>query len=501
MSGARWGRRTRGLAAAAVVILLVCAAGASPAIALLAALTIVVMVSLFLVPKQALVGMGLFLLVQPLLVNLAGGIENPLGLTLHRLHEAFAVAAVLRIAFFLSWDGLEPKVRHWVWLTVLFLATGLGSGFVAHVPLETLALGAFLAVKFEVFLFLALTIPWSERDCARIMRAALWLGPIFFVGGVVISLLPLGTQRLFMEGHDYDFVRGDFNAMHGIFSHPGVFGWVMAVTGCYAVAALLVGRSTWRPAATASLASSVLGILGSLRRKPLVALPIVAVYGVTRFARGRRRWWVLALFTVLGAGGAWLVTDRLEAIYANTLEYVDPSGPTAPRILLYVTGVEIADAHFPLGAGFGRFGGYVSVLDYSPLYDEYGLSRVSGLTRNNPEWIADAYWPHIAAEAGWFGALVLGVLYLLLMQAAARAAFRAQDPATKAVAVAAGLALLEAIGESVAGPVFEITLFTFVLAIPLGITLVRATAPLAAPVSALTDQKDVSLPSSGEPLE
>jgi hypothetical protein len=210
---------------------------------------------------------------------------------------------------------------------------------------------------------------------------------------------------------------------------------------------------------------------------------------------------VLALFTVLAGGGAWLVTDRLEAVYNNTLEYVDPASPTAPRILLYVTGVEIADAHFPLGAGFGRFGGYASVIDYSPLYDEYGLSRVSGLTQNNPEWIADAYWPHIAAEAGWLGAVAVAILYLLLGQASARAAFRATDPATKAVAVAAGLALLEAVAESLAGPVFEVTLFAFGLALPLGITLVRAAQPPPDTASARVDQNDVALPSPGEPLE
>jgi hypothetical protein len=195
------------------------------------------------------------------------------------------------------------------------------------------------------------------------------------------------------------------------------------------------------------------------------------------------------------------VAGRLQAVYTNTLEYVDPESPTAPRILLYATGIEIADAHFPLGAGFGRFGGYVSVLDYSPLYDEYGLSRVSGLTQNNPEWIADAYWAHIAAESGWFGALVLLILYVLLGQASARAAFQAADPATKAVAVAAGLALLEGLAESVAGPVFEVSSFAFAVAVPLGISLVRAARPLPGHPSAGVHQDDVALPSPGESLE
>jgi len=489
----------RVLVGAGVVAAIVAAAGIAPSLSLLVALTLVVSVALFVAPKQALVAIGVFLLLQTVLVNLAGGLENPLGLTLHRLHEGFAVAAVLRIAYFLRAER-GTGMRRWLWITAFFVAAGIVSGLVARVPLTTLALGAFLALKFEIFFFLAWTIRWSERDCARIVRAALWLSPVFLASGLLMWLFPLSTQRLFREGHGFDFVRGDFTAMNGILSHPGVFGWAMAVIGCYAVATLLSGESRQRAGATTSLAASVLGILGSLRRKPLIALPIVAVYAVLRFGRGRRRWAVLAAFMVLAGSSAWLVRDRIEAIYTNTLEYVDPTGPTAPRLLLYAVGGEIANDYFPLGAGFGRFGGYASVIDYSPLYDRYGLSDVAGLTAEDPEWISDAYWPHVAAEAGWFGALAIAALYLMLGHAVAKVAFAARDPATKALALGAGLALLEALAESVAGPVFEVTLFALVVALPLGITLSRVAAT-ADTVSAGIHEDDVVLPLPGEPVE
>ena len=475
----------RALGGLVVVALLVWAAYVSPAIAVFTAFTVVVAVGLFLVPKVALAAIALFLLVQPMFVNLAGGSDTSLGLALHRLHQAFTVAAVLRIAFFLGWERVDQRLRPWLWLTVLFLATGLGSAVVEHVPLQTMALGAFLAVKFQVFLLLALTIPWSERDCERIMRVALWLGPLLLVSGVAVWLAPRDVQDLFIDttlegGGGGPIPRQGLTAMQGIFPHPGVFGWAAAVTGCYGVAALLTGRPAWRGGGIVSVGASMLGILGSLRRKPLGALPLVALYGVIRFAKGRQRWAVLAVLVVLGGGAAALAAGRVQAEYRDALNYVDPLAPTMPRVLLYVTGAQIANARFPLGAGFGRFGGYASALDYSPLYDQYGLSGVYGLTPIDPFFIMDTYWPHIAAETGWLGAAILLAFYLLLAGRTARVALGATDAATRAVAIGACLAVLEGLVESVAGAVFEGALLAYVLAIPLGVALARSATSLPA---------------------
>ena len=472
-------RRLRLLGAAGVVGLLVWAAWADSTVSILAAFAIVVTVGLFVVPKFALAVIGVFLMVQPALVNLAGGSVTPLGLALHRLHQAFAVAAVVRVALFLSWDRVAPGLRLWLWLTTAFVALGVVSGVLQQVPPKIIGLGGFLAVKFPLFLLLALTISWDERDCERIMRAALWLGPVLFASGVIIWMLPPEVQDVFVD-HTLDaesYAREEFAAMQGIFSHPGVFGWASAVTGCYAVAALLVGRPGWRALATGNLVSSVCAILASLRRRPLLALPVVTVYGVMRFATGRRRWEVLALFAMLVGGTTWLAVGRLEAEYRDALMYLDPTAPTAPRVLLYVTGVDIANSRFPLGAGFGRFGGYAATLDYSPLYDQYGFNRVWGLSPDAPFYLQDTYWPHIAAETGWFGAAVLLAIYLLLVERASRASRRAVDAATKAVAVGAVLAMLEGLIESLAGPVFEVALFSYAIAVPLGITLARSAAP------------------------
>jgi hypothetical protein len=55
--------------------------------------------------------------------------------------------------------------------------------------------------------------------------------------------------------------------------------------------------------------------------------------------------------------------------------------------------------------------------------------------------------------------------------------------------------------ESGAGPVFEVSLFAFALAVPLGITIVRAAGRRPEAASAAVDRGDRALPSPGEPLE
>jgi len=472
-------------AGVAAIGLLVWAVAEDSVIAVIVAFALVVSVGLFLVPKLALAVIGAFLLTQPALANLAGGTVTTLGATLHRLHEVFAVAAAIRVAAMLWWDRLKAPIRPWFWFTVVFATLGVISGIVQQVPILTLARGTFLAVTFPLFLLLAMTIHWSDRDSARIMKAALWLGPLLVASGLLIWMMPAEVQDIFVDHtlESESFGRGQFAAMQGIFSHPGMFGWAAAVTGCYAVAALLTGRRSWNMMAGGSLVASVVGILASLRRKPLIALPVVAVFGIVRFGRGWRRWAVLALFVLVGWVAARIAIERLDVEYEDAQVYVDPTGPLAPRVLLYTTGVEIANTRFPLGAGFGRFGGYASIADYSPLYDEYGLSGIYGLGSDNPYYIEDTYWPHLAAETGWFGAIVVFGFYLLLAERTARVASRTRDQATHAVAIAACLALLEGLLESGAGPVFEEALFAFAVAIPIGIVLTRVgPGPEPAPV-------------------
>ncbi len=95
--------------------------------------------------------------------------------------------------------------------------------------------------------------------------------------------------------------------------------------------------------------------------------------------------------------------------------YIDLDG--SARSLLTVKSIEVAKDYFPIGAGFGTFGSYISGTNYSTLYYEYGLSNVFGLTKNDPAFLSDTFWPMIIGQFGMIGLLLyVIILYLIYKQ-------------------------------------------------------------------------------------
>ncbi|MDR1603167.1 MAG: hypothetical protein LBS42_12200 [Tannerella sp.] len=114
----------------------------------------------------------------------------------------------------------------------------------------------------------------------------------------------------------------------------------------------------------------------------------------------------IALVLVLGATvyiSESQITDYLSARPAVGNEY-----GFAARSTLYQTAGIILKDFFPLGSGFASFASDASKTYYSPIYSDYGLSSVNGLTPQ--EWfpVSDSYYPSLAQ----FG--IVGIaLYLL----------------------------------------------------------------------------------------
>lgn len=117
------------------------------------------------------------------------------------------------------------------------------------------------------------------------------------------------------------------------------------------------------------------------------------------------------------------------AIYENiekNLSYLENVGAEEHvRLGMYIASGDIAYDHFPLGSGLGTFGSLASIIndpitegyfDYqvNPIYQEYGVYGLAGNSeirlREGGNTILDTYWPHITAELGVFG-LILLIMY------------------------------------------------------------------------------------------
>lgn len=90
-------------------------------------------------------------------------------------------------------------------------------------------------------------------------------------------------------------------------------------------------------------------------------------------------------------------------------------GAESARYQLLVKGFEIANDHFPFGSGLGTFGSYYSAIHYSPVYYEYGLNLVWGLSEAFGDFICDSFWPMMLGQAGYLGALFyIGAIIMLV---------------------------------------------------------------------------------------
>jgi hypothetical protein len=94
----------------------------------------------------------------------------------------------------------------------------------------------------------------------------------------------------------------------------------------------------------------------------------------------------------------------------------------------------------------------------SPIYFEYGLSRIWGLSPDNPRFVMDAFWPHIIGQFGLLGCASFVALLASLWGPALRAARRATTTPSHLLALMAVLTLAEALIESTAESIFETTL-------------------------------------------
>lgn len=120
----------------------------------------------------------------------------------------------------------------------------------------------------------------------------------------------------------------------------------------------------------------------------------------------------VSIFVTLGAFLVWFSWDRIANQFG--------AENTEARGVLLRTSIEIAKDHLPFGAGLGMFGSHASRLVYSPLYNEYHLSHIWGLSEFNPAFITDSFWAMIIGETGLLGAILLLGLFLVTLLAIIR---------------------------------------------------------------------------------
>jgi hypothetical protein len=286
-------------------------------------------------------------------------------------------------------------------------------GAVEHrVPLSIAAVGTWLGIKLWVSLLVGLALPWQRSDQRRVYRVLAGVGLFVAFLGLLDYLTHEAISRA-LHTSIYQFSSGTARgeAVHSIFPHPGEFSLFMSLLFAFAFARFASKHSKADLVLAICFAASV---MLSLRLKGFLALAaVVALVTVARGGIAGRRGVAIAFVGLLLLVGGYEVEGSVISTQLKTYT----SSESSARARLYMTGNHIAADDLPLGVGFGRFATYVSRLHYSPVYQEYGLNRVWGLSREFPNFIDDTSWPGVIGEAGYGGlaCYLAGILFLIAL--------------------------------------------------------------------------------------
>jgi len=96
------------------------------------------------------------------------------------------------------------------------------------------------------------------------------------------------------------------------------------------------------------------------------------------------------------------------------------------RPMLYIKGFEILKDNPVFGTGFGSYGEYASSVYYSPIYTEYGLNYIHGLSSEERSFICDTYFPTLV-QIGYVGICLFFSFWYFRIKSAQKKFLRDKD--------------------------------------------------------------------------
>ena len=155
------------------------------------------------------------------------------------------------------------------------------------------------------------------------------------------------------------------------------------------------------------MAMALLVLISTVRSKALAsaAACVVLLYFIVVKKQRIKLWHML----LIGALGIYIAWDQIS------FYYIELSGRSA-RSVLTRTSFEIMKDYFPIGTGFGTYGSDVAGQSYSPVYVEYGFTKVHELQKETG-FFSDTFWPIIIGQTGFAGTVCyLAVLLELFLK-------------------------------------------------------------------------------------
>lgn len=407
----------------------------------------VLTVGFWLRPKPCLVALAFYILFyDTLAIQLGEGVKQ-----VDELALPLMLAITLLRARPADWR-LRPLFE--IPLAIV-VGAGLASSLLGGVPMSIWPIALFLLLKGIFVFYIASKLGWTREDVRSLLVIGLVIG-VLVLAFAMVELVAPGVLEGTL-GLSQFRARGGLPSLTSVFTHPVLFAWFTTLIGLYAFAGFLVTRRWWLLIVSGAFS---LGVLLAARRKELIGLALSLVMAFVWHARATdSAARVLRVWGPMAIGAAIVVLlflTNLTGLFELTLErYVDVEEPTdRARAALYAASTQVASDHFPFGVGLGRYGSWMSRVEYSPVYGQYGLDAIFGLRPDRPIYVTDTFWPQILGELGVVGlfgyvAFVGGLTATLWVWSR-----RETDPLVKTFYLGTFLLFVQSLVDSLATPMF-----------------------------------------------
>lgn len=305
----------------------------------------------------------------------------------------FAILQLKRNKFRIS-----KKKNSFLGFLIIFGVAGIcGSVRYNYQPIGSVAIpDLFLCVKFWLAIYTGKML-FSKMDLERNGRG------IFFHVKIVTTLF-CALAVIDNIAHIYTAnIRYGIRSTHLFYDSPTAF----AAACAFLIAVLTIVR----PYVNRTRKWFVLLLIlmcSSLRSKAFAAVAaFILIYYFVFYKKKRVTFKTLLLFAPLIL---FMVGDQIEYYFFSDIQ------SDSARYQLLITSILIARDSFPIGAGFGTFGSYMSAIHYSPVYRIYGISNVHGLIEGATYFTSDSFWPMILGETGIVGLVSIVIVIIRMIK-------------------------------------------------------------------------------------
>ena len=269
----------------------------------------------------------------------------------------------------------------------IFMMMGIAGNLIYKTQrLDATVFDAFINLKF----FFALIFGYSlsnNYDKKILENFIKFLVIVFFIG--TIAYYAFGIFPTFE-------VRFGIRSLQLFFGHPSY----LAGECVFLISMLCFVSDKRNPSVYIILLLMMLTL--TLRTKAIAAGLVFYFFYFVFKGKIKKRYIVYAVLLVALVG-----YDRFSTFYGGSVE--------SARNMLLINSFKVASDLFPFGAGFATYGSYYSGVFYSPLYNQYGLNTIWGLTPDYPIFISDTFWPMVMGQNGYIGAMfyIFGICEIL----------------------------------------------------------------------------------------